>query len=311
MAYSFQTLLCSIFRSQSQSQILRALPTFRTYPPKNAQIVMSNNVSHQFPRTSITPSQSPKYWAKEKDRYIRQLLISDIQELTNRPLIVYFAQLDQQINFTDPDDLSEIISGIGAEEVDLLIQTPGGVVDATEKLIGILRHKFKKWRVIVPSWAKSAGTVIALSAEKIVMGINSELGPIDPQWQQQGGLSIPCEIISQDPSQPHHLKTLAGMAVNRMRSLAKLLLKNGMMQDKSDEDIDAVLKKLSNPSSYNSHAAVIDYHEAIDIGLSAQYLKHDDDLWKKLWLLYCLYDYDTKSKGLGRLIEGEVLSISR
>jgi ClpP class serine protease len=31
--------------------------------------------------------------------------------------------------------------------------------------------------VVVSSWAKSAGTIIALSANKIVLGVNSELGP--------------------------------------------------------------------------------------------------------------------------------------
>ena len=36
-------------------------------------------------------------------------------------------------------------------------------------------------RVIVPDYAKSAGTLIALGADRIVMGETSELGPIDPQ----------------------------------------------------------------------------------------------------------------------------------
>jgi ATP-dependent protease ClpP protease subunit len=264
----------------------------------------------QFPRTSITPSQSPKFWAKEKDRYLRQLLISDIQELTKRPLIVYFAQLDQIINHTDPDDLSEILSDIQGREADILIQTPGGNVDAAEKFISILKHKLDRWRVIVPSWAKSAGTVIALSSEAIVLGINSELGPIDPQWLN-GGMSIPCEILSQDTNQPLHIRKMAEMAVQRSTTLARSLLKNGMMKGKSDEAINEVLKKVSTANGYNSHGAVIDYEEAISIGLAAQYLKPDDDLWKKIWLLYCLYDYDTKAKNIGRVIEGDIFSISR
>lgn len=157
-----------------------------------------------FPRSTLTPYQSPKYWVKEKDRYLRQLLISDIEGATGRHLFVYFAQLDQQINHTDPDDLSEILSGIDVKEADFYIQTPGGNVDATEKLIGILRQIFTSWRVIVPSWAKSAGTVVALSAQDIVLGINSELGPIDPQWFING-TNIPCELIASDPQQPYQI----------------------------------------------------------------------------------------------------------
>lgn len=159
--------------------------------------VMTNEATtakDRFPRSQLIPSQSPKFWVKEKDRYLRQLLIADIQGATKRPIFVYFAQLDQIINHTDPDDLAEILSGIDGGEADFFIQTPGGNVDATEKLIGILRQRLKSWRVIVPSWAKSAGTVIALSSNEIVLGINSELGPIDPQWPANG-LNIPCEIV--------------------------------------------------------------------------------------------------------------------
>ncbi|QWC56938.1 hypothetical protein F7D01_07365 [Erythrobacter sp. 3-20A1M] len=144
----------------------------------------------QFPRTADLTSQSPKYWAKEKDRYLRQLLILDIEEITGRPLMVCFSQLNQPINHTDPDDIAEIIQAIDGDACDILIQTPGGSVDACEKIISVLSKKFSDYRVIVPSWAKSAGTVIALSSNEIVLGINSELGPIDPH-QAINGMSVP------------------------------------------------------------------------------------------------------------------------
>jgi len=56
-----------------------------------------------FPRSGEPPQQSPKHWVKEKDRYLRQLLIRDIEAVTKRPLVVFFSQLDQRINHTDPD----------------------------------------------------------------------------------------------------------------------------------------------------------------------------------------------------------------
>lgn len=265
----------------------------------------------KFPRTNQIPIQSPKYWVKEKDRYIRQLLISDIQDVTGRPIFVYFAQLDQQINHTDPDDLAEILSGVESKEADFFIQTPGGNIDATEKLIGILRQKLNSWRVIVPSWGKSAGTVIALSSNEIVLGINSELGPIDPQWTLPNGFIIPGEILSKDPQQPFHVQQIARMSVERTRQLAFSLLQNGMMKGKSKQDIDDVISKISSSNGYNSHGAVIDYDEAKSLGLSVNYLEPSSDLWQKIWLLYCMYDYDTKANGIGRIIEGERFSISR
>lgn len=192
----------------------------------------SEGKQKQFPRSSDLPSQSPKYWVKEKDRYLRQLLISDIEAMTNRPLIVYFAQLDQAIGHTDPDDISEILSGVGRKDIDFFIHTPGGNVDATEKIISILKQRATTYRVVVPSWAKSAGTVLALSSCKIVVGVNSELGPIDPQMVTAGG-NIPAELIATDPALPSHIQQVALLAVRRNRALAKQLLSNGMMKGKA------------------------------------------------------------------------------
>jgi ATP-dependent protease ClpP protease subunit len=271
----------------------------------------SDGKSAQFPRSETLPIQSPKYWVKEKDRYIRQLLIGDIQELTKRPFAVYFAQLDQQINHTDPDDLAEILSGIDGDEADIMIQTPGGNVDAAEKLISILRQKLTSWRVVVPSWAKSAGTVISMSAKEIVLGINSELCPIDPQWILQGGLSVPCEFIAKDDKQPYHIQQVAAQSVARNRQLAFNLLQAGMMKGKTADQINEVLAKISSSDGYKSHGAVIDYSEAQSLGFAVSYLPPSDELWRRIWLLYCLYDFDTKAHNIGRVIEGAKFSISR
>jgi membrane-bound ClpP family serine protease len=238
------------------------------------------------------------------------MLISDIEAVTNRPMVVYFAQLDEQIGHTDPDDLSEILSGINGPDIDLFIQTPGGNVDATEKIISILGQRAKSFRLIVPSWAKSAGTVLALAADKIVLGVNSELGPIDPQWPTNLGM-VPAELIANDQGVPHHLRALANLSVERNRRLAKQLLSKGMMTGKSEVELDEVLAKISSSNGYLSHGAVIDYSEATSLGLSVEYLEPEDDLWKQLWLLYCLYDYDSKQNNLGKIFEGQKYSISR
>jgi hypothetical protein len=235
----------------------------------------------RFPRSSFLPNQSPKYWAKEKDRYLRQLLIRDIEETTGRPLIVYFSELDQEISHLDPDDLAEILGGVSGRSADLLIQTPGGSVDATEKMISVLRQRLDDYRVIVPSWAKSAGTVIALSSTNILLGINSELGPIDPQWNTPNGM-VPCEIIAKDPTFPPHLQLMADMAVQRMNTLAASLLKRGMLSAQDDTYISALLSKISRSSGYNSHGAVIDYSEAKDLGLAVEYLPPEGELWQRI-----------------------------
>jgi Serine dehydrogenase proteinase len=264
----------------------------------------------RFPRSGEPPAQSPKYWVKEKDRYLRQLLIRDIEAVTKRPLVVFFSQLDQQINHTDPDDLSEILLGVQEKEADLFIQTPGGNVDATEKIISILRQRLTSYRVIVPSWAKSAGTIIALSANKIVLGVNSELGPIDPQFQTNDGW-IPGELLAGNDKLPYHVRELARLTVERNKILATDLLKKGMMNGKSDKEIADLIGKISSAKGYKSHGAVIDYGEARTIGLDVEYLEPADGVWSRLWLLYCMYDYDSKAKNLGKIFEGAYYSIGR
>ena len=66
-------------------------------------------------------------------------------------------------------------------KVVIILQTPGGVVEVVERIVGIIRNFYKEVVVVVPDQAMSAGTVLALSADKIMMDYFSRLGPIDPQ----------------------------------------------------------------------------------------------------------------------------------
>jgi hypothetical protein len=93
--------------------------------------------------------------------------------------------------------------------------------------------------------------------------------------------------------------------------MATDILKRGMMKGKTDAEVDDVINKISSSTGYKSHGAVIDYSEAQQLGLAVDYLAPDNDLWQRLWLLYCLYDYDTKAKNLGKIFEGVKYSISR
>ena len=59
----------------------------------------------------------------------------------------------------------------------------GSSIDAAEKLIRMVRSTVgeTEFRIIVPEFAKSAGTLMILGADRVVMSDMSELGPIDPQ----------------------------------------------------------------------------------------------------------------------------------
>ena len=67
--------------------------------------------------------------------------------------------------------------------LDLILHTPGGEIAAAESIVDYIRRMFgTDVRAIVPQIAMSAGTMIACSCKCIIMGKESNLGPIDPQF---------------------------------------------------------------------------------------------------------------------------------
>lgn len=203
------------------------------------------------------------------------------------------------------------MDGLSGKSIDLILQTPGGMVDAVEKFVTVLRNRGLDYRVIVPSLAKSGGTVIALSSEKILLGVNSELGPIDPQFVLPDIGPVPCQFIADDQSQSPTLRAMAQSAVTRMRQLAEKILSEGMLKGKTSTELEDVIKKVSSSDTYNSHGAVIDFSEAVSLGLDAEWMAPDDDLWRRVWLLFCCYDHDVKTRNIGKIVEGAVNSIAR
>ncbi|MDD9858854.1 MAG: hypothetical protein OXU40_00165 [Nitrospira sp.] len=66
----------------------------------------------------------------------------------------------------------------------IILQTPGGVVEIVERMVDVIRNSYEEVIAIVPDRAMSAGTVLALSADRIMMDYFSRLGPIDPQIEK-------------------------------------------------------------------------------------------------------------------------------
>lgn len=79
----------------------------------------------------------------------------------------------------------------------LVLHTPGGQTNATETIVQYLFSKFADIEVIVPTFAMSAGTMISLAAHRIIMGRQSQLGPIDPQMHAGGKFVSAQAIVDQ------------------------------------------------------------------------------------------------------------------
>ncbi len=73
-------------------------------------------------------------------------------------------------------------------KIAIVLETAGGVVEVVERIVQVIRNFYGEVIVIVPNQAMSAGTVFALSADKIMMDYFSRLGPIDPQIIKEGKL---------------------------------------------------------------------------------------------------------------------------
>lgn len=267
----------------------------------------SPDPNDQFPRGTKLPSQSPLFWVEQKDRYLRQLLIRDIEALTTRRLVVYYANRfeDAQIDIRDCAFVSELFGDVGKEPVDLLLETSGGFTDATESLVSLIKNLTKDFRVIVANSAKSNGTLLGLASKSIVMGAPSELGPIEPLVQ-----GIPCSILIQpqiaQSNFPLHM--FGQYSLNQTRKLAKALLTEGMMKGRPITEIDDTVQKLSSRDIYFSHGTAIDHTEAKALGLAVEYLSPDDEIWKRLWLLYCMYEFDCRKSRYLKVFEGRARS---
>jgi Serine dehydrogenase proteinase len=250
------------------------------------------------------------YWVEQKDRYLRQLLIRDIEALTHRRLIVYYSNRNSAISLIDHKDthyITELMSDCQNEPVDLLLETSGGITDATEGVLSAIRNTVPDFRVIVARAAKSGGTIIALASSEIVMGASSELGPIDAQFQE-----ISVSIIIANEKADFNLRELCKNWQQQTMTLAVKCLKQGMFQndDKSDNQIRGMVDALSSGKLYFSHGSAIDHAEATQIGLKTKFLPPDDEVWKRIWLLYSMYEYDSRLKNLLKIFENSRLSNS-
>lgn len=133
---------------------------------------------------------------------LRQNYLNELSSYTHRCTIAYYSSfLDKtdvpnlDVNDSDMEGFMNAVKGLDCNKgLDLILHTPGGDPTAAEAIVKYLKEKFSNdIRVIVPQIAMSAGTMIACCAKEIVMGKQSSLGPVDPQFS-----GIPAHNIKQE-----------------------------------------------------------------------------------------------------------------
>jgi len=74
--------------------------------------------------------------------------------------------------------------------LDIILHTPGGLVLAAEQIAHAIARHPGPTTVLVPHYAMSGGTLLALAADRIMMDENAVLGPVDPQVGSYPAASI-------------------------------------------------------------------------------------------------------------------------
>jgi ClpP class serine protease len=292
---------------------------------------MTMNASEPIFRNVITPN----------DATVRQRLIKKIQERLGTKLIVYTANPNHPvpaIMIHDVPLFEDLLRSVSQSTKGcLMLNSPGGDANAAEKLLMMCRQRFtEEFDVIVPDYAKSAATMMALGSDKIMMGYLAELGPIDPQLQTSaipGGEVIPArsfidglDMIRKkvkedgDPVQMYlpmlsqirpEVLAICQRAIDDARAFAEKWLKKCMLRD-DHKQAEAVAEMLSTGAAYKSHGKVIDFNEAKSVlRLNVERIDEKSELWSDIWELYCRSLHQLQqSRGAAKLFESESISLT-
>lgn len=123
---------------------------------------------------------------------VRKKYLKELNEYTERDTIIYASSfssykspnIPSMLVAIIPDDIQGFMSalhGLKGNNLDLILHSPGGSLEAADQIVQYLRSKYENIRAIVPQNAMSAAAMIACACDSIVMGKHSAIGPIDPQ----------------------------------------------------------------------------------------------------------------------------------
>jgi ClpP class serine protease len=143
--------------------------------------------------------------------------------------------------FIDVEDSEAVLRAIrltpDTVPIDLVAHTPGGLVLASEQIARALHRHPARVTVIVPHYAMSGGTLLALSADEIEMDENAVLGPVDPQVGQWPAATIinvaalkPLERVDDETLM---LADLARKAQNQIRDFVMSVLGDDFPEDRA------------------------------------------------------------------------------
>lgn len=172
--------------------------------------------------------------------------------------------------------------------IDLIVHTPGGLALAAEMIAMALKQHPGRVTVMVPFYAMSGGTLVALAADEILMEAYSVLGPLDPQI---GGLPCPAlvRLTRRKPARSidDHTFVLADVAqraLEQMRGFISWLLEGRLKKERVRRAADFLT------AGYLSHSSPINFTKAKELGLAVRLGLPDlvYELFETCWQGQCL-----------------------
>ena len=262
---------------------------------------------------------------------VRRKYLHKIYQKTGRNVIAYYSGWlqkkdisDVAINDKDKNALMVTIHKMDRSKgLDLLLHTPGGEIAATESIVDYIKEMFgNDVRAIIPQISMSAGTMIALSTKEIMMGKQSNLGPIDPQM---GGLACQAiidefktavsDIQTNSNSAPlwqviisKYHPTLLGecqYAIEWSEKLVGEWLDNNMCIGNSQLK-DKILKEFSDHESNKSHARHISRQKCKQIGVTVIDMEDDNDLQDLILTTHHAFMHTFNSSMAYKIVENQL-----
>lgn len=116
--------------------------------------------------------------------------LTALEKYLDADVIAYYGQMMVGVD----SDFKFVIEALHSSKEEtqhsklyIILTTTGGSIMPVERIVNIMRHFYAEVNFIIPDYAYSAGTILCMSGNNILMNYNSVLGPIDPQVQNREG----------------------------------------------------------------------------------------------------------------------------
>jgi ClpP class serine protease len=136
--------------------------------------------------------------------------------------------------YIDIDDSQSVLRAIRetppGKTIEIILHTPGGLVLAASQIARALGDHDGRVVAVVPHYAMSGGTLVALAADEIILDRHAALGPVDPQLGQYAARSL-VDVAARPGRHDDRTLLLADVgrkAIRQVQWTAQMLLEKHM-----------------------------------------------------------------------------------